>query len=313
MRSDSFSFKADDRKQLHVHRFLPDEGVSVRAVVHIAHGMAEHGARYARLAASLTGAGYAVYADDHRGHGKTARNDAELGHFGGPGGFQRVVSDLVELIASEKGRHPGVPAVIMGHSMGSYLARGFLARHGGDVDAAILSATSGKPSPLAIAGKLVARIERARLGPAGKSAIIDNLAFGGFNKPFAPNRTRFDWLSRDEAEVDKYVADPHCGFRCSNQLWIDLLAGLDFIASPAAFAGVPKDMPVYVFAGDRDPVGENGKGPRWVAEQLRGAGVRDVTLELYPDGRHEMVNETNRDEVTKGLLAWLDAHLPKRP
>lgn len=304
MRTDTFSLTADDGATLFVHRFLP-EGPP-RAIVHIAHGMAEHGARYARLAESLAAAGYAVYADDHRGHGKTAKSDTDLGFVAASGGWERVVADIGLLIAEEKRQHPGLPVVLMGHSMGSFLAQAFVLDHAADVSALVLSASNGKPGLLAQVGRLIARLERLRLGDRGKSKLINSLSFGAFNKQFAPNRTAFDWLSRDNAEVDKYVADPYCGFDCSISLWIDVLDGSARIADPAKQARLPHGLPIYVFAGSRDPVGENQKGAERLVAAYKAAGLENVSSRFYPDGRHETINETNRDEVTRDLVAWLD-------
>jgi alpha-beta hydrolase superfamily lysophospholipase len=305
MRSDPFTFKADDGKELFVYRWRP-EGAP-RAVVHIAHGMAEHAARYERLAEALTAAGYVVYANDHRGHGKTAQTDAELGFFARSDGFRRVMRDIEQLVELEKQENPGLPVVLFGHSMGSFLAQALMIERGQDFRAVVLSGSSGKPSALASVGKVVARVERARLGERGKSPFLDKMSFDRFNAAFKPARTGFDWLSRDQAEVDKYIADPRCGFACAASLWVDLLAALSEINTPERQSRVPKDLPVYIFAGSRDPVGENTQSLDQLIGAYRRAGLRSVTHRFYPGGRHEMLNETNRDEVTRDLIAWLDA------
>jgi alpha-beta hydrolase superfamily lysophospholipase len=307
MRADTFTFEADDGKALFVRKWEPEPGVVPVAVVHIAHGMAEHCARYARLAEALTQKGYVVYANDHRGHGKTA-SAGELG-FIGPGGFRRAVMDLHELVLEEKSKHPGLPMFLVGHSMGSFFTQAFMIEHGALLRGAVLSASSGKPNLLASAGRLVARAERARKGARAPSRLLTKLSFDAFNKAFAPTRTGFDWLSRDPSEVDKYVADPLCGFPVSTQLWVDLLDGTADIARPDRQAKVPGDLPVLIFAGARDPVSENTKGLDQLVTAYARAGLRDVTHRYYADGRHEMLNETNRDEVTADLLAWLTAHV----
>ncbi|MFO0758065.1 MAG: alpha/beta hydrolase [Byssovorax sp.] len=297
MRADTFTVVADDDKELFVHRFLPDEGTAAKAIVHIAHGMAEHGARYARAAEALTRAGYVVYADDHRGHGQTAKG--ELGYIAESGGFYRVVKDLALLIAREKKDNPGLPAVLFGHSMGSYYTQAFLIEHGKEIAGAVLSATSGKPSLLASAGRVFARIERLRLGSRGKSTILNKLSFDQFNVPFKPNRTAFDWLSRDPAEVDKYVADPLCGFICTTSLWVDLLDTLGEIADPQRQRHIPSELPVYVFCGTEDPVGERTKSVDQLLGAYRAAGLHKVTHRYYLGGRH---GDAQRDEprrVTK--------------
>jgi alpha-beta hydrolase superfamily lysophospholipase len=307
MRSDTFSLPGRDGAAVHVYRWLPDG--EVRAIVQIAHGMAEHAARYARLAEALTAAGYAVYADDHRGHGKTC-SEADVGHFADRDGWDLVLSDLRALGQRAREEHPGKKLVFFGHSMGSFFGQQLLQRHWRDYDAMIFSGTNAPGSVLERLGGGAARLERARGGPRGKSALLSFLSFGSFNDAFKPARTDFDWLSRDPAEVDKYVADPRCGFRCTNQLWVDLLDGLRAIAT-SGFGAVRKDLPVHLFSGDRDPVSRGGKGVRELHERLRSAGLTDVSMRLYPEGRHEMLNETNRDEVMRDVLAVLERMTPR--
>lgn len=309
MRADTFSFKVEDTKEIFVYRFQPDEGAAPKAIVHVAHGMAEHAARYARFAEALTAQGYVVYANDHRGHGKTASTPEELGTFGDSGGFRRAVQDLQQLVVYEKAQHPGLPLFLFGHSMGSFLAQAFLIDSGSALRGAILSGSNGKPNLLAQAGRLVARVERRRHGARGKSKLLNTLSFDDFNKAFKPNRTGFDWLSRDEAEVDKYIADPLCGFMVTTQLWVDVLDGTATISDPVAQARIPSDLPVYIFAGSEDPVGGKTRGLDQLISAYKAAGLTDVQHKFYPGGRHEMLNETNRDEVTRDVIAWLDAHV----
>jgi alpha-beta hydrolase superfamily lysophospholipase len=311
MRSSEFTHQASDGKTLFVRRFLPDDSASVKAIVHLAHGMAEHSARYARVAEALTTAGYAVYANDHRGHGKTASPD-ELGFFAEKDGFARVVGDLVELVAREKKEHPDLPLVLVGHSMGSYMVQEFIIDHGREIAGAVLSGSAGKPNLLASAGRLLARAVRLRAGARGKSKLLGDLSFGAFNKQFAPTRTAFDWLSRDVAEVDKYVTDPLCGFDVTTSLWVDVLDALASIARPERQARIPKDLPIYVFSGSEDPVSGNTKSLEQLLAAYRLAGVRDVAHRFYPGARHETLNETNRDEVTRDLITWLDVHTQSR-
>jgi alpha-beta hydrolase superfamily lysophospholipase len=300
MPGSEFTFRADDGETLLARRWLP-EG-RARAIVQIAHGLAEHSGRYARLAAALNAAGYGVYANDHRGHGpKTA--PADLGHFANEGGWDNVVGDLWtmnRLIAAEQ---PGTPIVFLGHSLGSFLGRGFIAKHSDALAGVALSGSSGKPPATAALGRLIARAERLRLGKRGKSELIFKMWFGDFNKPFQPARTPFDWLSRDDKEVDAYVADPFCGFPFTTQLAIDVLDALPGVTSAASLAPIRKDVALYVFSGERDPVGSNIQG---LIQDLKGAGFTKLTTRLYPGARHETLNEVNRDEVTRDLIAWLD-------
>ncbi|MCI0571979.1 MAG: alpha/beta hydrolase [Myxococcaceae bacterium] len=308
MHSSTSTVSVQDGHSVHLQRWAPATGTPVRGVMHLVHGMAEHAARYARLAGALTARGWVVYAHDQRGHGRTAAREEDLGFFAPRDGWNHLVRDLGELLARERSEHPGVPLVLLGHSMGSFVVQQFLSVQPELVDAAVLSASNGSPPLLAHAGRLVARLERARLGPRGRSKLLGALSFGEYNKAFAPTRTAFDWLSRDAAEVDLYVADPRCGFDCTTTAWVDLLDALPGLTGAGALARIPKDLPVYVFSGDRDPVGENGKGVRRLVEAYQRAGLRSVTLTLYPEGRHEMLNETNRDQVVSELLAWLEAN-----
>jgi len=193
--------------------------------------------------------------------------------------------------------------VLLGHSLGSFMAQYFISEHGDALAAAVLSSSNGKPPPIASVGLLLARLERLRLGQRGHSPLIQALFFGAFNKPFAPARTPFDWLSRDTAEVDKYIADPLCGFESTVQLYIDLLQGVRETAKPSRQARIPKTLPIYIFNGSRDPVSGNIEQ---LLDAYRAAGIRPVVHKVYPDGRHESLNETNRDVVTRDLIAWLD-------
>jgi alpha-beta hydrolase superfamily lysophospholipase len=294
-----------DGLSVFVHRWLPPE--LPKAVVQIAHGVAEHGGRYARLAGALNAAGYAVYANDHRGHGRTARTSQELGFFAENGGWQKCLRDLWDLNRRIATDHPGLPIVLLGHSMGSFMAQQFISEHGDVLHGAVLCGTSGEaPRGVAVA-RLFASFERWRVGAQGKSGLLAALTFGSFNKPFEPARTPFDWLSRDNAEVDKYALDPLCGgFRASVQLFIDVLNGIQGSVRPERRARIPRSLPILVIAGTRDPVGRNGAGVDCLLTNFVNAGLERVTDRLYPDARHELFNETNRHEVTSDLIAWVD-------
>ena len=300
MPENEFFFRAADDARLLARRWLPDG--RPKAIVQIAHGLAEHSARYARLAGALNEAGYGVYAFDLRGHGPSCA-PADLGHFASSAGWDKCVGDLWtfnRLIAAEQ---PDLPIVVLGHSLGSFLGRSFVAAHSEALAGAAYSGSNGKAPPIAAIGRLIARAERLRLGRRGKSALIFKMWFGDFNKPFEPARTAFDWLSRDPAEVDAYVADPYCGFPFTTQLAIDVLDALPGLAAPASLAPIRKDLPIYVFSGERDPVGAN---IRSLIEALKSAGFARLTGRIYPGARHETLNETNREEVMRDLIAWLD-------
>jgi len=303
MRADSFALTADDGARINVYRWLPDG--APRAAIQIAHGLAEHAARYGRLAVALTAGGFAVYADDHRGHGRTAAA-GELGFFAERDGWRKCVGDLWSLNRRIAADHPDLPIILLGHSMGSFMAQDFVADHSDSIAGLVLSGSNGPPPAIAGVGRMIARIERLRLGARGTSALLQAMMFGEFNKPFKPARTEFDWLSRDPAEVDAYIADPLCGFAFSTQLAIDLLDALGTFLKPERLARIRKDLPVYIFSGSDDPVGANLPA---LAEAYRAAGLTRVEMRVYPGARHETLNETNRDEVTAALLRWVDTVL----
>jgi alpha-beta hydrolase superfamily lysophospholipase len=307
MQSTTTTVTASDGVALHTRRWLPDG--PAKGVVQVAHGMAEHSARYARLAEALTAAGYAVYAHDHRGHGDTAGDDGH-GYFADRDGWATVVEDLRAITRFAQDEHASLPVFLVGHSMGSFLSRAYVIENSRDLAGLVLSGTAGDPGPLGRVGVAVATAEARLRGRRHPSAVMGALTFGSYNNAFKPVRTPFDWLSRDAAEVDLYVQDVLCGQTFSSGFWKDLLGGIRAINDRRQVARVRRDLPILLLAGDADPVGDHGKGPRAVREQYASVGVVDVTCTLYPGARHEIFNETNRDEVTADLVRWLDAHLP---
>ena len=311
MRSSTFQLDTSDGATVHVHRWLPD-GDEVRGVVQIAHGLAEHAGRYAHVAQALTDAGYAVYGDDHRGHGSSAASEDDLGFFAPSRGWALVLDDLYRLNRTVRDAHRGVPAILFGHSMGSFLAQQFLFTFPGAIDGAILSGTNGPAGPIADAGAVAARIERRRLGPHGRSQLLNTLSFGAYNRDFEPARTEFDWLSSDPDAVDAYLADPRCGFVATTQLWLDLLSGLRVIAQVERLTAIPATLPIHVIAGDQDPVGEATVGVQRLLDAYEDAGLIGVTHRFYP-GRHELLNEVIRDEVIGDLVAWVDGVVETAP
>ncbi|SDU85003.1 alpha/beta hydrolase [Pseudomonas mucidolens] len=301
MNHTTFWLTANDHSRLYVNQWLPD--APPKALIMLAHGMAEHSGRYARLAQALCDTGYGLYAMDQRGHGRTAEAGT-LGLFAENDGWNKVVGDLASLNQHIGQQAPGVPIILLGHSMGSYIAQAYLLHHSASLHGVILSGSNFQPVALYRVARLIARAERLRQGPRGRSALIEFLSFGSFNKAFKPNRTAFDWLSRDPDEVDKYINDPLCGFRCTNQLWIDLLGGLQQISKASNLVQIDHGLPILVMGGECDPVSE-GKRLKSLVEALRDAGCQNLQLNIYLQARHEVFNETNRDAVTADVLAWL--------
>lgn len=305
MKTEQKTMEAPDGAVLAWRLWQPVDG-PIRGVMQICHGMAEHSERYERLARRLSADGIAVAAADMRGHGLTA---GPRGHLADKNGWRLVVDDVALLADILNREFSSLPLFLFGHSMGSFIVQDALASHAGHWQGAILSATNGKPPAIAGLGRLIARFERMRLGPRGVSTLMRRMSFDEFNRAFRPNRTDFDWLSRDEAEVDTYIADPLCGFDCSIQLWIDMLDALGALSRPDRLALLGDDLPVLFIAGSRDPVSAGGRGTLALAESYRKAGLDDVTVKIYDGGRHELLNETNRDEVMADIAHWCGKHL----
>ncbi|MCU1536812.1 MAG: alpha/beta hydrolase fold protein [Humibacillus sp.] len=304
MQSSTFTLSTPDGTDLFVNRWLPDG--DPKAIVQIAHGLAEHSTRYTRFARRLTDHGYAVYGSDHRGHGQTS---STRGSFADRDGWQTVIDDLHTVTARARHEQHGLPVFLLGHSMGSFISRGYAAQYGSELAGLVLSGTAGGAGAIGRVGVFLAATQARFRGHTHTSGLMNKLSFGQYNAAFKPTRTDFDWLSRDPAEVDAYINDPDCGFVFSAGGFADLLRGLATVNDERVVDLIPKDLPVHLASGDKDPVGSNGKGVEQVAAQLRRVGVRDVTLKLWPEARHEILNETNRDEVEAEILEWLDTRL----
>ena len=271
----------------------------------IVHGMAEHAGRYDALAEALTGAGYAVYAHDLRGHGETSPD--RLGVFG-PGGWRGCLNDIGTVKNRLTADFPETRVVLLGHSMGSFQAQHYAAEHAHTLSGLVLSGIYRESRWMALAGAFLARLERLRIGSEGRSGLLHVLTIGAFNRKFAPNRTTADWLSRDSEAVDRYAADPLCGFRASVGLWGEVLGALaDGLPVPAAM------LPILVIVGELDPVCGPDPGARKLVDLFRKQKVpARVTHKVYSGARHELFHETNRAEVVRDLIEWLDAVLNSR-
>lgn len=309
MHKETFRLQERGGTQVVVYGWRPDvSDERLRGLVQIAHGMAETAARYERLAQALTDAGFAVYANDHLGHGQTAGCVDNLGVLG-EDGFHRMADTLAQLTDQLKERYPGLPVYLLGHSMGSFLVQHYMYRYPGKASGIVLSGTNGPQGTLLRLGYRVAQLEVWRRGSEHRSLLLNALTFGGYNRAFKPVRTPFDWLSRDEAEVDRYIADAYCGAVFSAGFFRDFFAGLLEIHRPDRVAGIPKQTPVFILSGAKDPVGEQGKGIRRLVGLYQRLGLEHVSWKLYPEGRHEMLNETNRDEVMRDIVDWLERQL----
>jgi alpha-beta hydrolase superfamily lysophospholipase len=280
----SFSYPSADGTAIAAYRWDPAD--EPKAAVQITHGMGEHAQRYDHVADALTDAGYVVYAQDHRGHGATADPDA-LGDLG-EGSWPGLVDDIGLLSARIVQEYPGLPLILLGHSMGSFAVQQYLLDRSDDVDAAVLTGTA-----------VIDLLEPAL-------DLDQPLDLSVFNAPFAPARTDFDWLSRDSEMVDAYVADPFCGFGIDAASGKAMFIGARRLADPGQVAGIRADLPVYIAVGELDPVNGGLTLLTPLTERLEAAGLSDVTVRTYPDARHEILNETNRAQVISELMTWLD-------
>jgi len=284
MPASSFNYTSADGTRIAAYRWDPDG--EPRAAVQLAHGMGEHASRYDHVARALNEGGYVVYAQDHRGHGATADPDA-LGNLG-QGGWPALVADIGLLSAHIRSEHPGLPLIVHGHSMGSFAVQQHLLDHSADVDAAVLTGTA-----------VIDLLEPAL-------DLDQPLDLSVFNAAFQPARTDFDWLSRDEAVVDAYVADPLCGFGIDPESAKAMFVGARRLADPDQVSRMRRDLPVYIAVGESDPVNGGLTLLTPLTDRYQAAGLTDVTVRTYPDARHEVLNETNNAEVIRELASWLD-------
>lgn len=287
-----------------IHRW--DAVASPRALVHVVHGMSEHGGRYARLAAALNRAGYAVWAHDHRGHGLNPTPPVGLGHFGDTDGWRAVVDDAWAASKALQASHPHLPLLLFTHSMGSFVGQALIVQHGAAYRGVVLSGSNGPPGLSEAIARLIAWLQLRALGGRAPGMWTERLVLWSYNRQFAPTRTSSDWLSRDPAEIDRSLADPLCGTPLSARSWVDFLAGRAKLGTRVHLQRIPKRLPILLIAGTRDPVGENGRGVRRLLAAYQAAGLECVSMKLYDGARHELVNETVREAVTADVIAWLD-------
>ena len=304
-----FYFDSSDCKnKIHCYKWLPEEGAP-RAVVQLAHGIAEYVWRYDEFACYLADNGFAVFGNDHLGHGGTCVTSEDYCYFTDNAGWFHVVEDMHRLHELANEEYPLVPYILMGHSMGSFLARTYLINYPGELSGCILSGTGQKSLELCNLGILLAGAESLRLGKRGRSPLVNKLIFGGNNIRIKPIRSEYDWLTRDDEVVDRYNADSKCGGMPTNGIVIDMLEGLKYIAKRSNLKKMDFSTPVFFFSGAEDPVGNFGKGVKQAAASFGQAGCTDVTLKLYPGSRHEILNEINKDEVYSDVLEWLEKKL----
>ena len=305
MKCTNFTFKGEEGLDIYTYKWEDENIKKPKAVIQIAHGMAETAQRYETFAKVLTKNGYIVYINDHRGHGKTAKIIENVGHLAEKEGFRCLVEDLYTLTNIIKKENEDLPIYLFGHSMGSFASQRYIMDYSNNLSGLILCGSNGKQGIILNLAHLIINREIKKYGRRSKSNKINNLIFGG--EIIRRNeKTKFDWLSRDKEQVEKYINDPFCGVVCSCGFFYDLVQGLKEIEDKENLKKVPLDIPIYIISGDKDPIGKNGKGVLRLRDRYIKLGVKDVTCKLYKDGRHELLNEINREEVFEDIICWLN-------
>ncbi len=295
------------KNKIHARMCVPD--AEPRAIVQIIHGIAEYIDRYDEFMSFLADNGIIAVGTDHLGHGKSIESEEQTGFFAYDNGWDYAVRDEEVLRLAMHENYPELPIIVFGHSMGSFMARTLLIRYPDAFNAAIISGTGNQGAALVNGGLFMGNLVTGLKGAHHYSKFLNNLAFSSYNKIYDNPKTEYDWLSRDEANVQKYIDDPLCGFIPSCSLFRDMMTGVKFITNKKNLTAMNKDMPVYFMSGDMDPVGECGKGVQKAYNNFLEAGMKDVSIKLYPGGRHEMLNEINKDEVYTDILAWLGSKI----
>ncbi|MBP5225321.1 MAG: lysophospholipase [Lachnospiraceae bacterium] len=301
-----YRLSSDGVTQLHGFTWSP-EG-EVRAVLQLVHGMVEYIDRYDAFAAYLADRGIACIGHDHLGHGKSVTDETKLGHFADNDGDKYVIEDMHRITEDAKERFPGKKVFVLGHSMGSFLLRKYITLYSGEIDGAIVMGTGYIPAVLAGTGKTLSGLTKALKGAYHRSKLLTGLALGSNNKPFEPARTPNDWLSRNEENVDRYNADPLCGYMFTAASYVSFFTVIESLARKEGFDRIRKDLPVLITSGENDPVGGKAACPQ-VLQEFEALGMTDVTMKLYPEDRHEILNEVDRDEVYENIEKWLESKL----
>lgn len=296
----------DGKSRLHAVRYMPDTDTDIRCVVQIVHGMAEYIERYEEFAEFLTERGCVVTGEDHMGHGKSVGKTQKYGYFCEQDPATVLVRDVHRLKKTTQALYPQVPYIILGHSMGSFITRNYMFRYGTGISAAIIMGTGMQSPALLKVSKAVAGVQKVFCGPKHVSGLIDKLAFGSYNKQIQNPATSFDWLSRDAERVEKYISDPMCGFVFTANGFATLFELISRLNKRENLERIPVSLPVLMVSGDADPVGDYGRGVRKAYGSLQEAGLENITLTLYEGGRHELINETNRDEVMRDIFRWIE-------
>ena len=299
----------DDGHRMYTYFFIPDS--KPKAIVQIVHGLGEHAGRYSEFASKLTDAGFLVCADDHRGFGRSTVSKDQIGHISDKDGYKLIIEDLKYLMMNTKADYPNIPYFMFGHSMGSFLTRGFLIKYHKDLDGAVIMGTRGKPKGIENLGKTIANIQKSIFGGRKRAYLLDKLSVGGYGKKYFPeDNSPHAWLTSDKKEINKVLEDEYFADKpASIETYIQLFELIDKISDKNNYSSMNKNFPILLISGDKDPVGDMGKGVKWVHEMYQSLGFKDVNISLYKDGRHEILNDVQRENVTKEIIDWLNDHI----
>lgn len=306
-KNEFYIYSTNNSNKLHVIIWKPMD--QVKAILQISHGMSEYVDRYDRLATYLAQHGILVVGNDHLGHGETAKNMDELGYFPTKDLSRTVVEDLYKVTKTVRARYPEAPFFLLGHSMGSFMARRYLMTYGSQLDGAILMGTGAQPPAVLKAAKAAAASLALVRGEKFRSRMMLNMAFGAYNKRIKSVRTEYDWLSRDDANVDAYIADPYCGFMFTLNGYRVLFDVLAFIQDDKNIRKLPADVPVLFVSGTDDPVGNYGEDVKAIYKSYQAAGMKHVDMKLYPGGRHELLNELDYEQVQVDILNFIEDNI----
>ena len=307
MVKEEFYYDSRDKKsRLHAVRYTPDDKENIRCIVQIVHGMAEYVERYEEFARFLTDRGFVVVGEDHMGHGKSVGGEGCYGYFCEQDPATVLVRDVHRLKKATVGLFPNIPYVMVGHSMGSFITRNYMFRYGAGIDGAVIMGTGMQPKAVLVLSRFLAAVQGMIFGSEKKGKLLDKLAFGSYNRRVTNPQTPFDWPSRDAERVKQYLKDPMCGFVFTINGFQTLFELISRLYHPENLERIPKKLPVFLLSGDADPVGDYGKGVRKAYISLRAVGLEDIKVKLYEGGRHELLNEINRQDVMQDVYNWIE-------
>lgn len=300
-------FKSTNGKSdIHYYTYVPQG--EIKGIIQISHGMCEYFERYDEVACYMVEKGFVVCGNDHIGHGKSVCSKDEYGYFGDKNGYKYLVNDVKKLTEIIKLKYKNIPIFLLGHSFGSFIVRTYITKYGNDLNGVLISGTSGG-SRLNKTAVLTTELIKRIKGSKYRSSVVNNIAFGNYNKKYKEKYSKHDWLTRDKKIIDNFENDDRKNFIFTTSGFNDMFYLLHFVSSKQWADLVPKDLPILMFSGDMDPVGDYGKGVIKVYKRLKSANVNDVTLNLYPEGRHEMLNEINRNEVFEDIYKWIEQRI----